>query len=96
MIDQAINTGWFEISGATNKSSTSIQDLFHNTWLAHYPRPQLFVFENGRMGKFKSEFKQICDNDGIKAINPNQHQVTTYHLQTNAIIERVHKVVDGK
>jgi hypothetical protein len=26
-------TGWFEIVKATNKSATSIQDLFHNTWL---------------------------------------------------------------
>jgi hypothetical protein len=35
MIDPA--TGWFEIVEATNKSATSIQDLFHNTWLARYP-----------------------------------------------------------
>jgi hypothetical protein len=35
MIDPA--SGWFEIVKATNKSATSIQDLFHNTWLAHYP-----------------------------------------------------------
>jgi hypothetical protein len=45
MIDPA--TGWFEIVEATNKSATSIQDLFHNTWLAHYPRPQFIVFDNG-------------------------------------------------
>jgi hypothetical protein len=36
MIDPAIITGWFEIVKATNKSATSIQDLFHNTWLARY------------------------------------------------------------
>jgi hypothetical protein len=47
MIDPAINTGWFEIVKATNKSETSIQDLFHYTWLAHYPRPQFIVFDNG-------------------------------------------------
>jgi hypothetical protein len=35
IIDPA--TGWFEIVEATNKSATSIQDLFHNTWLARYP-----------------------------------------------------------
>jgi hypothetical protein len=35
MIDPA--TGWFEIVEATNKPATSIQDLFHNTWLADYP-----------------------------------------------------------
>jgi hypothetical protein len=53
MIDPA--TGWFEIVKATNKSATSIQDLFHNTWLARYPGPQFIVFDNG--GKFQREFK---------------------------------------
>jgi hypothetical protein len=47
MIDPVIHTGWLEIVKATNKSATSIQDLFHNTWLARYPRPQLIVFDNG-------------------------------------------------
>jgi hypothetical protein len=65
MIDPAINTGWFEMIKATNKSATSIQELIHNTWLAHYPRPQFIVFENGNTGKFKREFKQMCDNYGI-------------------------------
>jgi hypothetical protein len=92
MIDPAI--GWFEIVKATNKSATSIQDLFHNTWLARYPRPQFIVFDNGIKGKFKREFKQVCDNYALKT---NQLQVTTINPQTmisqaNAIIERVHKV----
>jgi hypothetical protein len=51
MIDPA--TGWFEIVEATNESATSIQDLFHNTWLAHYPRPQFIVFDNVNMDEFK-------------------------------------------
>jgi hypothetical protein len=50
---------WFEIVEATNKSATSIQDLFHNTWLARYPRPQFIVFDNGRRGEFKREFKKM-------------------------------------
>jgi hypothetical protein len=72
MVDPA--TGWFEIVEATNKSTTSIQDLFHNTWLARYPRPQFIVFDNGDAGEFKREFKQICmeDNYGIKA-KPTTH-----------------------
>jgi hypothetical protein len=61
------STGWFEIVEATYKSETYIQDLFHNTWLAFYPRPQFIVFNNGITGQFKHEFKQICDNYGIKA-----------------------------
>jgi hypothetical protein len=66
-------TCWFEIVEATNKSATSIQDLFHNTWLARYPRPQFIVSDNGNVGEFKREFKQMCDNYGIKA------KPTTFH-----------------
>jgi hypothetical protein len=66
MIDPA--TGWFEIVEAINKSATSIQYLFHNNWLARYPQPQFIIFDNGIMGEFKREFKQMCikDNYGIK------------------------------
>jgi hypothetical protein len=87
MIDPAINTGCFEIVKATHKSATSIQDLFHNIWLARYLRPQFIVFDNG--GKFKREFKQMCDNYDIKA-----KPTTNHNPQTNAIIEWVHKVVN--
>jgi hypothetical protein len=71
MIDPA--TGWFEIVDATNKSATSTQDLFHNTWLARYPRPQFIVFDNGNQGEFKREFKQMCDNYGINAKPTTSH-----------------------
>jgi hypothetical protein len=63
MIDHA--TGWFEIVKTTNKSATSIQYLFHNTWLARYPRSQFIVFDNG--GKYK-----------CVTIMANQLQVTTH------------------
>jgi hypothetical protein len=73
MIDPA--TVWFEIVEATNKSATSIQDLFHNTWLACYPQPQFIVFDNGRRVKIKREFNQMCiqDNYGIKAKSTTSH-----------------------
>jgi Integrase core domain/Integrase zinc binding domain len=86
MIDPA--TGWFEIVQANSKTATSIQDLFQNTWLARYPRPQFIVFDNG--GEFKREFKQMCENYGIKA-----KPTTSHNPQANAIIERVHKVVNN-
>ena len=85
IIDPA--TGWFEIAEANNKSAASIQDLFHNTWLARYPRPQFIVFDNG--GKFKREFKQMCNNYGIIA-----KPTTSHNPQANSIIERIHKVVN--
>jgi hypothetical protein len=55
MIDPSINTGWYEIVEATNKSATSIQDLLHNIWLVRYPRTQFIVFDIA--GKFETEFK---------------------------------------
>jgi hypothetical protein len=57
--------------------------------LVCYPRPQFIVFDNG--GEFKGEFLQMyeIDNYGIKA-KPTTTQIT----QANAIIERVHKVVN--
>jgi hypothetical protein len=54
-----------------NKLAMIIQDLFHNSWLASYPWPQFIIFDNG--GEFKREFKQMCENYGIKA------QPTTSH-----------------
>ena len=48
-----------------------LSDLFHNTWLAHYPCPQLIVFDNG--GEFKREFKHMCDNYGIKGKPTTSH-----------------------
>jgi hypothetical protein len=71
MIDPAINTAWFEIVKATNKSATSIHDLFYNTWLARYPRLQFNVVDNGSIVKFKREFKQRSDTYGIKVKHYN-------------------------
>jgi hypothetical protein len=86
MIDSA--TGWFEIVVATNMLATSIQDLFHNTWLARYLRPQFIVFENRNNRKIKIEFKQMCDNFGI-----NAKSTTSHNPLANAIMEQVHKDV---
>jgi transposase InsO family protein len=57
--------------------------------LARYPRPQLIVFDNGNKREFKIEFKQMRDNYGIK-----DKPTTSHNPQANAIIERVHKVVN--
>jgi hypothetical protein len=82
-------TGWFEIVKATNNSAISIQDLFHNTWLARYQQPQFIVFDNGA-NSYVSSNKCVT----IMALKPNRLQVTTINPQANAIMERVHKVVN--
>jgi hypothetical protein len=71
MIDPVI--GWFEIFKATNKSSTSVQNLFHFTWLARYLQPQFIVFDNGILGEFKREFKQMCVQENYEVkFNPTK------------------------
>ena len=45
--------------------------------MAHYPCPQLVVFNNW------GEFEHICDNNGIKAIS-----TTSYNSQANTIGNR--------
>jgi hypothetical protein len=68
MIDPA--TGWFEIVEATNKLATSIQDLFHNIWLARYPHPQFIALTMG-------ENLNVSSNKCVTtmALKPNQQQV---------------------
>ena len=48
-------TGWFEIVQvpSADQSSARILQLFNQTWVSRYPRPQRVRFDNG------SEFKKI-------------------------------------
>jgi hypothetical protein len=89
MIDPAINTGWLEIVEITYKSATSIQDLFHNTWLAHYPRPQFIVFDNGRRSKFKRELKNVWLSSSkcvtTLSLKPNQLQMQSLSEYTKLL-----------
>jgi hypothetical protein len=85
IVDLAL--GWFQIAKVNNKLAAFVQDLFGNTCLALYSRPQFIFFDNG--SKFKREFKKICNNYGIKA-----KPTTSHNPQASAIIERVQKVVN--
>jgi transposase InsO family protein len=59
-------------------------DAFHNNWLCCYHRPMQVTFDNG--SEFKSVFKEMCDNLGIKC-----RPTTFYNPQRNSIIERIHQ-----
>jgi hypothetical protein len=66
--------------------------MLHNAWLVRYPRPQFIVVDNGVNSNVSSN-KCVT----IMALKPNQLQFTTYkhkQSQENAIIERIHKVVN--
>jgi hypothetical protein len=60
-------------------------------FIASYMQLQFTIFDNVSLGEFKREFKQMCDIT-IMALKPKQLQVTTYHPQANAIIERFTKL----
>jgi hypothetical protein len=86
-------TDWFEIVKTTKKSAPSIQNLFYNTWLARCLQLQFIVFDNVHVDEFKREFKK-CVCKMIIELKSNQRQFTIYNPRANAIVERVHKVID--
>jgi hypothetical protein len=77
-------TSWPEIVETTDKQSQTVMDAFHNNWICRYPRP-IQTFDNG--SEFKSGFKEMCDNLGIKC-----SPTSSYNPQGNSIIERIHQV----
>jgi hypothetical protein len=91
MIDPA--TGLLEIVKVTNKAKINILDLFHNTCLARYSRPHLLSLTMGMQVETNSN---VSSNKcvTILAFKPNKLQITTINPQANAIIERVHKILN--
>jgi transposase InsO family protein len=65
-----------------------MMNAFHNNWLCGYPRPIQVTFDNGP--EFRSFFKEMCDNLGIKF-----RPTISYNPQGNSIIERIHQVMEN-
>jgi hypothetical protein len=61
-------------------------DEFHNNWICRYPRTIQVTFDNG--SEFKSVFKEMCDNLGIKC-----RPTTSYNPQGNSMSVRIHQVM---
>jgi hypothetical protein len=82
------STGWFEIAEvpSTDKSSARISQLFNQTWLNRYHRPQKVRFDNGF--EFNIDFIPLLKDFGVK---PKPTSIK--NPQSNAIVERVHQVV---
>ena len=59
-------TGQFEIVQvpSTDQSSARISQLFNQTWVSRYPRPQRVRFDNG--SEFKKNFIPLLKDFGIK------------------------------
>ena len=79
-------TGWFEVTEIPEKNSARISQIFNNTWLSRYPRPQKVIFDNGN--EFKKDFLPLLKDFAIKPT-----PTTIKNPQANAILERVHQVL---
>lgn len=106
IIDPA--TGWFEIAELPtkivdkydkkqdkwfkdeilDKDSATISRLFNKHWLSRYPRPRYVVCDNG--GEFKLHLKRLC-----KEFSIGRKPTSSRNPQANAILERVHGVVNS-
>ena len=90
-------TGWFKIvkinmfdlEGVAigndeyiDKSSARVSQLFKNTWLCRYSRPQKVVFGNG--SKFKQDFTTLLKDFNIKPV-----LTSVKNPQANGPVERV-------
>ena len=87
MIDPA--TRWVEICHIPENDFTSarVSQLFNQYWLTRYTRPVRCVCDNGN--EFKTDFKDLIEGFQIK-----YRPTTVKNPQANAIIERVHGVIN--
>jgi hypothetical protein len=58
----------------------------HNNYSIIYPRPREIGFDNG--GEFMSEFKDLCENMGLK-----KKPSAAWNPQSNTILEQIHQVL---
>ena len=65
---------------------TDASRMSNNAWLSRYPRPKRIIMDNG--SEFKRNFKPLLETYGIKA-----KRITVKNPQANAILERIHQVV---
>ena len=85
MIDPA--TGWFEIVPIPTKRADYIANLLEQTWLTRYPWPTEVRMDKGK--EFAGEVAKALKNQ----YSIDRKIITTRNPQSNAIIERIHKVV---
>lgn len=88
IIDPA--TVWFKCEALRNAlTANKIHQIFDNIWLARYPQPKEIVFDNG--SEFKSEFRALIDNMGLKC-----KSITSSNPPLNTILEHVHQLFENK
>jgi hypothetical protein len=74
-----------EISQIQNKTVTHVGMIFKNNWLAHYPKPEQCVHDNGS-NIIDTDFQQILELNGVHNV-----PTTVKNPQLNAICEQMHQ-----
>ena len=84
-IDRA--TRWFEVVPIDNITAETVADVFLNQWIARFGVPLHIVTDQGR--QFESDlFKHLSSVIGFHRI-----RTTSYHPQSNGMIERFHRTL---
>ena len=83
-------TGWFEIVPIKDHNAMTVAAAFDDTWLSRYPRPQFIGMDGG--SENKKEFRQTIINYGL---GPGMKPTTSHNPQANAIMERIHQVLNN-
>ncbi len=78
MIDPV--TGWFKVIAIPDKNVHTVMEAFNNASVTRYPQAQYIGYDNG--SEFKAQFKQICDNYGMK-----EKPSSSYNQQSNGVVE---------
>jgi len=83
MVDRT--TRWVEVAVLKDISAATCSDAFLSTWVARFGVPATVTSDKG--AQFTSEtWKQLCTRLGVCHVT-----TTSYHPQSNGMIERVHR-----
>ena len=84
-IDRA--TRWVEATPMSEITASTVATAFLNTWISRYGVPLYVVTDRG--SQFESElFRELSSIVGFHRL-----RTTSYHPQTNGMIERVHRTI---
>lgn len=77
-------TSWPEAVPIRNMVTSTVNRVFHDTWVARFGAPTLITTDRGT--QFESQFL-------LYLIGTKRIRTTAYHLQSNGLVERSHRDV---
>ena len=85
MIDR--KTRWFEVVPVRNITAETIAKNFVQHWIARYGVPQSIISDRG------AQFESDLFNSLARHLNIKHLRTTSYHPQTNGMLERFHRTL---